>query len=252
MEENDNNDAPEISEVDSANPMLNEDENESKDTDMPSKYTLSINNIVDNPVLHNEDRNENEEKELSLHSTAFIDDIVDDSAASDENKYENKEKHFLLKQTASIDNTVDNPDKHEKSQNRHVIGSSVTNDLELDGKANIQVENEQVSITAAKLSEHEEKNKAKKVLWIPYKPVEDIQDYQSVFEPDSERSDDTYEEFLRPSDIPEAPMLKQEKVPKPTFVNNPLSASADFSSSPRISTHLTLFIVSACLSILSH
>jgi len=252
LKDNDNKDAHEISEVDSANPMLKEDENESKETDSPLKHTLSINSIVDNPVLHNDDRNENEEKELPLQNTAFIDDTVDDSAASDENEYENIEKDFLLKHTASIDNSVDNPDQHEKSQNRNVIGSSVTNDLELDGKADTQGENEQLSIAPAPLSELEEKNKAKKVLWIPYKPVEDIQDYQSVFEPDSERSDDTYEEFLRPSDIPEAPMLKQEKVAKPTFVNNPLSASADFSSSPRISIHLTLFIVSACLSILSH
>merc|ERR1712013_904131 len=136
--------------------------------------------------------------------------------------------------------------------NRNVIGSSVENDLELNGKAEIREENEQLSIAPSPFSELEEKKKTKKVLWIPYKPVEDIQDYQSVFEPDSERSDDTYEEFLRPSDIPEAPMLKQEKMAKPTFVNNPLSASADFSSSPRISIHLTLFIVSACLSILSH
>merc|ERR1712013_805242 len=141
-----------------------------------------------------------------------------------EDENESKETDSPLKHTLSIDNTVDNPHQHEKSQNRDVIGSSVENDLELDGIADTQGENEQLSIAAAPLSELEEKKKTKKVLWIPYKPVEDIQDYQSVFEPDSERSDDTYEEFLRPSDIPEAPMLKQEKMAKPTFVNNPLSA----------------------------
>merc|ERR1711862_218785 len=47
LKENNNKDAHEMSNVDSANPMLNEDENESNETDLPLKHTLSINDIVD-------------------------------------------------------------------------------------------------------------------------------------------------------------------------------------------------------------
>jgi len=100
------------------------------------------------------------------------------------------------------------------------------------------------------LEEKPDEKEKSKVLWIPYKPVKDIQDYQTVFESDHERPEYSHEEFLRPSDIPEAPMLKQEKVAKATVVTNPVLVSADFSSSSRISFHSVLFIISVLLSIL--
>merc|ERR1719425_119763 len=198
-----------------------EDENEIKETAL-LKNAASNQNSLANPTIPNE-------KENGI-----------------------KDKKFTLKNTESYDYIVNSLDQQKHAQNKDVIGTFDKNSLKTDNKADIQEENEDLSITPDDISEQEDTIEAKKVLWIPYKPVDDIQDYQSVFQPDSKRSDDTYEEFLRPSDIPEAPMLKQEKVAKPTFVNNMLSASADFSSSTRISIHLTLFIVSACLSILSH
>jgi len=242
-----NDNIPNTNEVNSLNLMPNDDENEIEDTDLPLKNAMSmdniVNNMVDNPILNIEDENEIKEIASPLKNTASNEKIVSNPTIPND-----KDTKLALKNTKSYDYIVDSLDQQKHAQNKDVISSFDENSLRSDNKADVQEETEDLSITP----EQEDTIEAKKVLWIPYKPVDDIQDYQSVFQPDSERSDDTYEEFLRPSDIPEAPMLKQEKVAKPTFVNNPLSASADFSSSPRISIHLTLFIVSACLSIISH
>jgi len=250
MNDNYNDNILNKNETNTLNLMHNDDENEIEDTDLPLKNVVSVDNIVndmvDNAILNIED--ENEIKETSpLKTTGSNEKSIANPRIPNEIENGIKDKELALKDTDSYDYIVkgQDQDQQEQAQNKDVIGSFDKNSLKSDTKADVQEENEDIS-------EQEDTIEANKVLWIPYKPVDDIQDYQSVFQPDSERSDDTYEEFLRPSDIPEAPMLKQEKSAKPTFVNNVLSASADFSSSPRISIHLTLFIVSACLSILSH
>merc|ERR1712179_710783 len=211
-----------------------------------------VNNIVDTHLLNIEYENEIKETAFPLKKTAFNDKSVANPIIHNEKENGMQDNELASKNAKSYDDIVNNLDQQEPSQNKDVIGSFDQNSLKSDNKADVHEENEDLSIQPDEILEHADTIEANKVLWIPYKPVDDIQDYQSVFQPDSERSDDTYEEFLRPSDIPEAPMLKQEKAAKPTFVNNPLSASADFSSSPRISIHLSLFIVSACLSIISH
>jgi len=88
-----------------------------------------------------------------------------------------------------------------------------------------------------KSSEFEEQERSK-ILWIPLKPIEDIKDYQNIFATENnevtEESKDE-EDFLRPSDIPKAPMLKQEKESKSTVVHSPASVSMVYSSSSTIS-----------------
>ena len=91
-----------------------------------------------------------------------------------------------------------------------------------------------------------------KVLWIPLNPVENIEDYQNMFASENDRSFNVDEDFLRPSDIPEAPMLKQEKVAKSTVSHTPVSVSADYSSSSTVSMQSVLFIITVCLSMLVH
>jgi len=256
LKDNHNDNDPNISKINSLNLMHTDDEKEREDVDLPLKNAVSedniVNNIVDTPLLNIEDENEIKETAFPLKKTAFNDKSVANPIIHNEKENGMQDNELASKNAKSYDDIVNNLDQQEPSQNKDVIGSFDQNSLKSDNKADVHEENEDLSITPDEISEHVDTIEANKVLWIPYKPVDDIQDYQSVFQPDSERSDDTYEEFLRPSDIPEAPMLKQEKVAKPTFVNNPLSASADFSSSPRISIHLALFIVSACLSIISH
>merc|ERR1739838_1210694 len=67
-------------------------------------------------------------------------------------------------------------------------------------------------ITLQKIPDIEEQERSRK-LWIPLEPVEDIDDYQHLFE--SQQDEELEEtEFLRPSALPEAPMLKQGKEKK--------------------------------------
>merc|ERR1719481_804695 len=179
----------------------------------------------------NEDKNEGEEKKMSSKYSAFI---------------ETNPKHLKNDQQEKFAETNDYSSKNDQQKKAADTDDSFSENAALtQNDSDVPKENESKDII-----KKSNDNEGNKVLWIPYKPVEDIQDYQSVFQPESERSDDTYEEFLRPSDIPEAPMLKQEKLAKAAFVNNPMSVPTDFSSSARISIHSILFIISACLSLL--
>merc|ERR1711892_461771 len=75
---------------------------------------------------------------------------------------------------------------------------------------------ELVTTTVDNKPEFVEEEKSK-ILWIPFKPVEDIEDYQNTFSShDNELVEEAEEEenFFRPSGIPEPPMLKQEKETK--------------------------------------
>jgi len=86
-------------------------------------------------------------------------------------------------------------------------------------------------------------------LWIPLEPVTDIGDYQEIFEVEDhkdheEENDQDY--FLRPSALPEAPMLKQEKEHKSPSVETAAPVAMVFSSSSTIfSPYLLLAVISS-------
>jgi len=83
-------------------------------------------------------------------------------------------------------------------------------------------------------NEVEEKERSK-VLWIPLNPSENIEDYQTLFEPQAETEKDEQEDFLRASEIPAAPMLKQEKMSKSSLSQNPILITSQYSSSSKLS-----------------
>ena len=61
---------------------------------------------------------------------------------------------------------------------------------------------------------------------------------------------DEEEEFLRPSNIPEAIMLKQERKTKSAVIESPMSVSMIYSSSSTISIQSVLFAVVLSLSMI--
>merc|ERR1719452_169856 len=98
-------------------------------------------------------------------------------------------------------------------------------------------------VSLEKVPENEEEERSK-ILWIPIKPVENIQDYQALPEQyDVLEGVESEEDFLRASDIPKATMLKQEKEMKTTNVQSPVAVSTVYSSSS------TLFIQSLLLNL---
>jgi len=93
-----------------------------------------------------------------------------------------------------------------------------------------------------------------KVLWIPLNAEEDIDDYQTYFKArfSNEREEQDFDEdFLRPSDIEEATMLKQGKVQE-SIVNSPLSVSLDYSSCSTLSLHSLLLTIAVTLVVFWH
>jgi len=111
---------------------------------------------------------------------------------------------------------------------------------------------ELVTTTIDNKPEFVEEEKSK-ILWIPFKPVEDIEDYQNTFTShDNELVEEAEEEenFFRPSGIPEPTMLKQEKETKSYVVHSPVSVSMVQSSSTSISIHSIVFAVALSLSTL--
>eukprot|EP00092_Neocalanus_flemingeri_P036076 GFUD01039280.1.p1 GENE.GFUD01039280.1~~GFUD01039280.1.p1 ORF type:complete len:715 (+),score=216.36 GFUD01039280.1:47-2146(+) len=107
-------------------------------------------------------------------------------------------------------------------------------------------------VTIEKIPEVEEKERSK-MLWIPLNPVEDIEDYQNNFsayanEEIEEAEDEQH--FFRPSDIPEAPMLKQEKQTKAAVAQSPVAVSMVYSSSSTLSIQSMLFAVALSMAML--
>jgi len=92
-------------------------------------------------------------------------------------------------------------------------------------------------------------------LWIPLEPVDDIDDYQQMFEvedhKDQEQNFDQHH-FLRPSALPEAPMLKQEKEHKSQSIETVVPVAMVFSSSPAIIFSSLLLAVTLSFSTLFH
>merc|ERR1712212_772839 len=73
-------------------------------------------------------------------------------------------------------------------------------------------------------------------MWIPLKPVDDIDDYQDMVEPNNnlEENENVEDYFLRPSELPDTPMLKQEKEYKYQSAETAVPVSRVFSSSTTI------------------
>merc|ERR1711892_633510 len=73
-----------------------------------------------------------------------------------------------------------------------------------------------------------------KLSWIPLKPVEDMDNYQQIYAEEHDEvaeEDSDYEHFLRPSPLPETPMLKQEKEIKSQVVESSFPVAMVYSSS---------------------
>merc|ERR1719233_691648 len=174
MNEDYNDNIPNTNEVNS----LNDAENEIKDTDLPLKNAVSMdniaNNMVDNPKLNIEDENEIKETASLLKNTASNENSVANPTIPNEKENGIKDKKLTSKNTESYDYIVNSLDQQKHAQNKNVIGSFDKDSLKSDNKADIPEENEDLSISPVDIAEQEDTIEAKKVLWIPYKPVEDI------------------------------------------------------------------------------
>jgi len=91
-------------------------------------------------------------------------------------------------------------------------------------------------------------------LWIPLKPVNDMDDYQDMFKVDNdiEADDNDDAHFMRPSELPKAPMLKQEKERKSQSIETAAPVSMVFSSSSTILSTSVLLAIALSLSTLFH
>jgi len=109
-------------------------------------------------------------------------------------------------------------------------------------------------ITLQKIPDIEEQERSRK-LWIPLEPVEDIDDYQTLFESEHDEvleETELEEIFMRPSALPEAPMLKQGKETKSQAVESSVPISMVYSSSSTILTSSILLVLALPLSTLFH
>jgi len=107
-------------------------------------------------------------------------------------------------------------------------------------------------VSLEKIPDYDEEDRSK-ILWIPIKPVENIQDYQALPEEyDVVKKIESGEDFLRASDIPEATMLKQEKEVKTAIVQSPVSVSTVYSSSTTISIKSMLSVLTFVLLLVLH
>jgi len=98
----------------------------------------------------------------------------------------------------------------------------------------------------------EEENK---ISWMPLKPVEDIDNHQQTYAEEHdevEEEDSDYEQFLRPSPLPETPMLKQEKEIKSQVVESSFPVAMVYSSSSTLVTSSIVLVLALPLSTLFH
>merc|ERR1712106_957567 len=96
----------------------------------------------------------------------------------------------------------------------------------------------------------EERNK---ISWMPLKPVEDMDNYQEIYADEHDEvaeEDSDYEHFLRPSPLPETPMLKQEKEIKSQVVESSFPVAMVYSSSSTLVTSSIVLVLSLPLSTL--
>ena len=92
-------------------------------------------------------------------------------------------------------------------------------------------------------------------LWIPLDPVDNIDDYQEMFHVDYNEvheENENQEPFQRPSALPEAPMLKQEKEHKSQSIETAAPVAMVFSSSSTIFSPSLFLAVILSISTLLH
>merc|ERR1719483_1992165 len=107
-------------------------------------------------------------------------------------------------------------------------------------------------VSLEKIPDYDEEDRSK-ILWIPIKPVENIQDYQALPEEyDVVKEIESGEDFLQASDIPEATMLKQEKEVRTAVVQSPVSVKTVYSSSTTISIKSMLSVLTFSLLLVLH
>merc|ERR1712083_890538 len=99
------------------------------------------------------------------------------------------------------------------------------------GIASVESNQPEVNLISLDGANEVEEKERSKVLWIPLNPSENIEDYQTLLQ----TKQDEQEDFLRASEIPAAPMLKQEKMSKSSFSQNPISITSQYSSSSKLS-----------------
>jgi len=98
----------------------------------------------------------------------------------------------------------------------------------------------------------EEENK---ISWMPLKNLEDMDNYQQIYAEEHdqvEEEDSNYEHFLRPSPLPETPMLKQEKEIKSQVVESSFPVAMVYSSSSTLVTSSIVLVLALPLSTLFH
>ena len=121
------------------------------------------------------------------------------------------------------------------SANTFKPDGSTKHQSEVDNLEGVNADQPEVKlISLDKANDLEEKERSK-VLWIPLNPSENIEDYQTLFEPQGEIEEDKQEDFLRASEIPEAPMLKQEKMSRSRVSQSHISITSQHSSSSKLS-----------------
>jgi len=100
-----------------------------------------------------------------------------------------------------------------------------------------------------------EEQERSRELWIPLEPVDNINDYQEMFDVEYnevQEENENEDPFHRASALPEAPMLKQEKQQKSQSIETAAPVSMVFSSSSKILFSSTLLAVTLSLSTLFH
>jgi len=109
-----------------------------------------------------------------------------------------------------------------------------------------------VNLENIKNVDAEEENK---ISWMPPKPVEDMDNYQQIYAEELDEvaeEDSDYEQFLRPSPLPETPMLKQEKEIKSQVVESSFPVAMVYSSSSTLVTSSIVLVLALPLSTLFH
>merc|ERR1711892_602252 len=92
-----------------------------------------------------------------------------------------------------------------------------------------------------------------KISWMPLEPVEDMDNYQQIYADEhDEVAEEDYEHFLRPSPLPETPMLKQEREIKSQVVESSFPVAMVYSSSSTLYTSSIVLVLALPLSTLFH
>merc|ERR1711892_574945 len=95
--------------------------------------------------------------------------------------------------------------------------------------------------------------KTNKISWMPLEPVEDMDNYQQIYADEhDEVAEEDYEHFLRPSPLPETPMLKQEREIKSQVVESSFPVAMVYSSSSKLVTSSIVLVLALPLSTLFH